>query len=424
MDRQIRDRVEQTRFIDTHEHLIEESQRLRFAPWPRQPCDDWAYLLFHYFSSDLASAGMSAADLERFLAPGEASEVKWRLAAPHWARTKHTGYGQAVRRTLRALYGEDDLTDDSVPRIAEKYRDLVRPGFYRTVLAEHARIEHCQVNSLEHIFCQTELPDLLRQDIGMPALATPPDPARIAREFGLPVAQTLEEHLSHIDTIFQRCAPKAVAVKNQCAYSRALRFDPVSRETAAPHFARLAAGEKLSPADQKELEDFLFRHCVGKAREYGLPVKLHTGYYAGHGRMPLERVRQNAGDLCPLLAEFPDTRFVLMHIGYPYQDEYIALAKHYPNVTIDLCWAWIINPAAGVRFVREFLLAAPANKLLTFGGDYVSVEPIVGHAQIARQGLAQALSELAEAHWIAREEALELIDPLMHGNARALFPAR
>ena len=111
-----------------------------------------------------------------------------------------------------------------------------------------------------------------------------------------------------------------------------------------------------------------------------------------------------------------------MHIGYPYQDEFITLAKHYRNVSIDLCWAWIINPAAGVRFVKEFLMAAPANKLYTFGGDYIPVEPVYGHSRIARMGLTQALTELVETGWIALEETPELIERLMRGNARETFP--
>jgi predicted TIM-barrel fold metal-dependent hydrolase len=181
------------------------------------------------------------------------------------------------------------------------------------------------------------------------------------------------------------------------------------------------AGLALAPAEQKALADHLMRECVRRAGAAGLPVKLHCGYYAGSGRMPLARVRQNAGDLCPLLADFPEVRFVLMHIGYPYQDEYIALAKHYPNVWIDLCWAWIINPAATARFVQEFLLAAPASKLLTFGGDYATIEPVVGHAAIARRGLALALDGLVADGWLDAEAALALVEPLMHGNAEALF---
>ena len=82
---------------------------------------------------------------------------------------------------------------------------------------------------------------------------------------------------------------------------------------------------------------------------------------------------------------------------------------------------WFNNPAATARFVTEFLTAAPANKLLTFGGDYVIVEPVVGHAAIARRGLAQALDNLVDDGWLDAEAALALVDPLMHGNAEALF---
>jgi len=86
-----------------------------------------------------------------------------------------------------------------------------------------------------------------------------------------------------------------------------------------------------------------------------------------------------------------------------------------------MCWAWILNPPACVRFLKEFLMAAPANKLLSFGGDYGAVENVPGHARIARLGLSQALSELADEGWL-REKTLEpLIGRLMIGNAEELF---
>ena len=166
MDTQICDWVEQTPLIDTHEHLLEESERTTLAGdrfYALFPCDDWAYLFMHYLSDDLSSAGMPGDDLRRFLAPDTSTEDKYRLIAPYWERTKHTGYAQAVRHTLRGLYGEEDLTADSAPRLAEKYKAMVRPGFYREVLREKAHIEACQVNSLQRIFMETEQPDLLRR---------------------------------------------------------------------------------------------------------------------------------------------------------------------------------------------------------------------------------------------------------------------
>jgi predicted TIM-barrel fold metal-dependent hydrolase len=420
---QIRDWIEETPFVDTHEHLIEESLRLSATPDDRLfPCDDWAFMFLHYLSDDLASAGMPPEDLLRFRSPDVCVEEKYQLVAPWWERTRHTGYARAVRLTLQGLYGEDDLTAESAPRIAEKYRALVQPGFYRHIIRERSNIEHCQVNSLQRIFMETEQPNLLRQDLSIVALSTGLNPAEVERHTGK-TADTLEGWLEVIDWYFATYGPRAVAVKNQSAYSRRLNYAAVPKEQAAALFPRFSRGEVLTADENKALQDYLFRYCVGKATEIGLPVKLHTGYYAGRNTMPLERLRRNAGDLCPLLQDFPDTRFVLMHIGYPYQDEFIALAKHYRNVYIDLCWAWIINPEAGVRFVREYLVAAPANKLFTFGGDYIPVEPIYGHSRIARHGVGLALSGLVADGWLRLEETRALVERLMRGNALETFPA-
>ena len=110
-----------------------------------------------------------------------------------------------------------------------------------------------------------------------------------------------------------------------------------------------------------------------------------------------------------------------MHICYPYYEEMISIAKQYPNAYMDMCWAWIINPVASRDFLKKYLVTAPANKILTFGGDYVPVEPVLGHAVIARRGIALALSELAEEGWLSLDNALEMIEPIMHGNARSIF---
>jgi hypothetical protein len=421
---QIRDWVEQTPFVDTHEHLIEESVRLTGAlnGW-LFPCDDWAYLFRHYLGDDLMSSGMTSEEQRRFFAPDTPLEEKYRLIAPYWERVRHTGYAQAVRHMLRDLYGEEDLTPVSAARLGEKYRARIKPGFYREILRVRSNIETCQVNSLQRIFMETEQPDLLHQDLSFVALSTGPDLKAVENDSGK-TADTLEGWLEIIDGYFAAYGPRAVAVKNQSAYARRLNYEHVPKERAEPLFLRHAYGEALPPEELKTLQDFLFRYCVGKAVEYGLPVKLHTGYYAGFNGMPLERVRQNAGDVCGLLRDFPDAKFVLMHIGYPYQDEFIALAKHYRNAYVDLCWAWIINPLAGVRFLKEFLMAAPANKVFTFGGDYLTVETVYGHSRVARQGIAQALSELVADGWIALEETPALIDRIMRGNAHEVFPQR
>lgn len=417
----IEELINQTPFVDTHEHIIEESVRLGEPADGLYSCNDWAYLLWGYTRDDLASAGMPEQVWHRLLNVGADIDEKWRLLEPYWRYVRHTGYGQATRLTIQSLYSEEDITQDSYHRIHEKYLELVRPGYYEHVLRGVAGVKSCQVNSLVDVFCKTEYPDLLMQDLSIVPMHSQPEIENLCSESGRP-GDTLEQWHSVIDWFFETYGLDAVAVKSQAAYRRRLDYADIPPEQAAPLWERYARGECL-PADQmKALEDHLFRYCINKATEYKLPVKLHTGYYAGYGNMPLERLSDNPSDMCLLAAQFPDTRFIVMHIGYPYQEAMLALAKHYPNVTIDMCWAWIINPAASVRFVKDFLKGVPSNKLLSFGGDYVLAEQVVGHAVIARRGLCQALAELIEDGWISEEDVRELVPQLMYGNAESLFP--
>jgi hypothetical protein len=99
----------------------------------------------------------------------------------------------------------------------------------------------------------------------------------------------------------------------------------------------------------------------------------------------------------------------------------LSLAKQFANAHIDMCWSWIINPVAAKDYFKKHIVTAPANKLLPFGGDYIPVEPVLGHAAIARRGIALALFELVDEGWLSLADALDLVDTILHGNARRIF---
>jgi hypothetical protein len=416
--------VDSTPFVDTHEHLLEESTRLDPPDRGRvfQTQTDFSVLFSHYADSDLTVAGMPPADLAELARRDVEPAAKWQLVEPYYQRAAQTGYLLNVRESVRALYGHDDLNADNVDDISAQIAAMIRPGFYQRILADVCNIEHCQVNSLETpLLMDTAYPALLCQDMSFVPLSTGLQIEEVAATAGISVSSLADWH-SVVDWCFANIGPRAIALKNQSAYGRRLDYADVDAATAAPLFARfLGDTSTLTESERKAVEDHLFNYCLRRAAEHQLPVKLHTGYYAGHSYMPLHRLRHNAGDLCDLLHRHPDVSFVIMHITYPYQDEAIAIAKHYPNAWIDMCWAWIINPLACVRFVKEFLMAAPANKLFTFGGDYMNIEMVPGHARIARRGISQALRELVADGWVDDSAVPALVECLMRGNAHALF---
>ncbi len=110
-----------------------------------------------------------------------------------------------------------------------------------------------------------------------------------------------------------------------------------------------------------------------------------------------------------------------MHIAYPYSDELVALAKHYPNVYVDLCWAWSIDPWTTRDFVRRMIHAVPLNKLFAFGGDTFWPAASVAYAAQAREWLTRALQAEVDDRLLTERQALAVATRLMQTNQRACF---
>ena len=413
-------KVLQTPFIDTHEHLIEEKDRLNGTAHGRVKSDDWTMLLSHYLDSDMITAGMPDEQSKRFFSPEVDAVDKWRLLKPFWPAIRNTGYGQAVRIAIKSLYGVDGLSDESIRQVQAGYEKARRPGFYKRILRDLSGVESAQVNCLERPFMESAQPTLLMQDLSIVGMFRGPAFDAFGGPTGIDVTSLSDWHRV-IDWWFHKYARYAVAVKSQDAYSRDIDYRQAPAEKVEAVFKKVLNKEPHTAEEGKSLEDHLFFYAVRKAAEADLPVKLHTGYYAGADYMPLSRLIRNPGSATDLCRSVPNTRFVFMHICYPYYEEMISIAKHYTNAFIDMCWAWIINPVAAKDFLKKYLVAAPANKILTFGGDYIPVEPVLGHAAIARRGITLALAELVEEGWVTLNDAMAMIDPIMHGNARSIF---
>jgi uncharacterized protein len=413
-------KVFQTPFIDTHEHLFEEKERLAGTACPGIRSDDWTILFNVYIFDDMMVSGMSQDTINKFFSPQIDPLKKWELLKPFWPYIKNTGYGQAVCIAIKELYGVDDLSEKTVGKVQAGYEKVRQPGFYTYILKELAHIESCQINSINPPFKETDMPTFLMQDISFLGMHTGPDFKKYSEPAGITVTSLSDWHRI-IDWWFAKYGKYAVAVKSQDAYNRDIDYEKVPAEKAAAPFLKLLNKELVTDEEKKLIEDHLFWYAVERATEYHLPVKLHTGYYVGHDRMPLSRVMKNPGSASDLCRNAPQTTFVFFHIGYPYYEEMIALAKQNTNAYMDMCWSWIINPVAAKDFLKKFLVTAPSNKIFTFGGDLLSVETVLGHAIMARRGIALALSELVEEGWMSEKNALELIDPIMHGNAERIF---
>lgn len=413
---------------DTHEHLQTEAEHLATDPNP-------LLLLWQYVPTDLVGAGLDRAeaarlDYERLSRRLDCWEEDFRLIEPHLPHVRHTGYGQMVARTLELVFGERELTLESLRRVSERMRAERRPGRYERLLDE-AGICSTQANTFDAsefgrlpVRRAPEPPRHLK-DLFIDSFLRPESLAAAEAEKGIE-ASDLSRWSELIDRYFADDAKECVAVKCAIAYSCDLAFPPTPRDEAASAYERLRRGGDGFSATQREAAEQAFRgwairHILRRAAEHGLPVKLHTGHYAGPTQ-PLSRISRNLINLQPLIEEHPRVTFILMHHAYPYGDAAATLAKSYERVFIDQCWAWAINPAATVRYLKEFLTVAPANKLFLFGGDLVRIEPVAGHADLARQGLAVALWQLVEEGWLSEADAPGVAERVCYLNQEDVFP--
>jgi hypothetical protein len=419
--------IDATPWIDVHEHLVEERHRLRDGAYEfievfgEDACipGDWSGLVVGgYALDDLISAGLPPATAKSFTRGDLGPLEKWDLVEPYVEAARLTGSMRAVDLTTERLFGRR-LARDSCEEIDRGCRDLRRPGYYRYVLNDVANVERCQVNSLEaDPFCETETPDLLDQDISIAGLVRGRHEGA-ERSSGIEVG-TLDDYVDVVDSVFERYAARAIAAKCFWAYFRSLAVGPVDSPPRRA-FDRLRRHSE-DQADRRSVEDFLFRRCVELATRAGLPVKIHLGSLARNGDPHLRDIYSCVADTTRLVQEYPGTTFVLMHMAWPQQEQLLALAKHQPNVVVEMSWVWTAAPRSACDFVGRFLTIVPATKLLCFGGDYLTVENVVGHSELARRGLQRALEDLVESGWLTIDDAARLVPLLMRGNAERILP--
>jgi uncharacterized protein len=409
--------IQQTVMVDTHEHLGKEPE------WVEQgPRDVLQDLFSNYVPADLLSAGASPEAVQR-LTDASDPDLEGRFAGVRqaWEAIRFTGYGEAVRILAREVYGIEEIEGSALRDAAPRLQALRQPGERLRLLRDVARLDHTQTDD----FCWPCLPDasgpgFFLYDLSWESFCSGTvDWEKLAAETGVTV-RDLPTLRQAMETVFARHGRRAVAVKAQHAYNRTLRWqERTDAEAAHALQVTLTDPQGRDEATRLCLGDWCWARGVELATEYNLPFKIHTGYYAGTGRMPVDRIP--SGNLCALLARYPGARFVLMHIAYPYSGELAALVKHYPNAYADLCWAWSIDPHSSAAFVRRFLHAAPVNKLFAFGGDTRWPTSAYAYALQARRWLTKALeAEVAEGE-LTEPEAIRVASRLMRENQLACF---
>ena len=401
--------------IDCHEHLPTEAARVAQKI-------DVTTLFAHYTRADLESAGLPLGDAEwqkhEIYDTSKPVLPRWRKLEPYYRAIRHGSYAYPALAYVREVLGFKDISDSTVEAISEKLQADNRRGLYKKVMQKLCGIQtaiQCTEGVVrgDQPFFVYLARDRVEQADGC---AAPADClARLEREQGRSI-RTLPELVDALGAHVQEQKRRgAVGLKIAMAYRRTLEVADVAAADAERVFVRLrrAVRSAVSEAERTALEDYLLRREIEHCIDAGLPVVIHTGYQAGlHNDIRNAR----ATLLWGLLKSYPQARFDLFHGSFPYTGDMTVLGKYFPNVALNMCWMHIMGPEASRRALGEWLDAVPVNKIFAFGGDYLVVEKVYGHLQLARADVAAVLAAKIEAGRMTEADALEVARLLFHDN--------
>jgi uncharacterized protein len=416
---QLREYVETIPLVDCHDHTTSSGPKY---------IDPIHVVVSGYFRSDLLSAS-SDRDMALLEDSTVSVEKRWPVLERAWKRTCHTGYAQVVRRLLKKFYDEDELTLDAIHRMQGRLLNLEDDATFDGILAQ-ANIAVRLENVLQDVVKQVIAGSFHLSPRGRLVIRLPPyhsiNNYNAVQGLVQPLGRTvtsLDEYLDACREIFE--AQKrfgAVAFKDQSAYSRTLDYGNPTRSAAEEVFnwfmedpRRVAA----YPDGVRSLDDYLFHQFLRMARDMDLPVQIHTGHMAG---IRNDIVKTNAAGLTRVLELHREVRFDLFHANWPYSGEILYLCKNYPNVAIDFCWANIIDPIYCQAMFKQAISSVPHGKIHGYGSDFGGcADRAWAHAQIARDNIAIALSDLVQTEYLGLDDAKQIAYGWQFGNANEFF---
>jgi uncharacterized protein len=230
-----------------------------------------------------------------------------------------------------------------------------------------------------------------------------------ARALGVEI-ETFDDYVAFleffVDTLGER---HQVALKNALAYDRDLHFD----EPDAALARRAWGKEDPSREEQKAFGDFVVDRLCALAGERGIPFQMHLGTALVRGSYPL-----NAAGL---IERHPGTRFLLMHLAYPWSRDLFGMAFVYRNIWLDLTWSFMLSPSHFKLALHEALEILPDESRLMLGGDCWHPEESYGALALGRRLIGEVLQEKISDGYLDEGAARRLAEKILHDNARAFF---
>jgi len=419
-------------FVMTHELFSYHDHHITFAEFEKKRASFNHRTFLGYAGSDLVTAAGPR--------PSEYTDDDARLNAL-WPNIRTTGYGRAVVSGCKELFGIE-YAPKNFERITEALQttiaDMSASEVYDYFVKGKANIRWVAQDGLfrpeNAEALQTNLyPDYYRFAVRMDDLFAIADagPLDVLERFTNVSILSLDRLVTALNTAIDvfKATGRMSAVKIGIAYKRDLIVTDPTRHEAEQAFNRIrnrkafynGSQQNTAAVNQHEaraLSDYMLHRLLERADDENIPVQVHTGYLAGNW---CSLAGSKALFLIPLFEKYRRVRFDIFHGSWPWTSELGAIAKNYPNVYPDLCWAWAMNPAETERTLCEWLDGVPFNKIFAFGADTGLPWIDVGYAIQARHGIARVLDNKVREGFFSKSTAEKVATAIMLKNGEQFY---
>jgi len=413
----LREYIHQLPIIDVHEHHLPEtflSRNVGLLDLFKQSYAGWTQARPYPLPSETMD--------EDLMGPAE-GETSWEQIA---AYVEDCGSNQFVRSLVHGLDELYDLKGEGITRdnwqdLDERIRknhsnpdwphDVMRRAGVKRIITDpySGPMQNAAETLGEHY------QSVLR--INALAMGWHPDnqdhngnrASKFAESLGLPL-ESFDDFCHLLEALVETLADRnQVAIKNALAYDRDIQFDPPNEALARAAWKNSDA----SPEEQKAFGDFVVDRFCALAGEREVPVQMHLGTAVIHYSHPMKAVG--------LIERHPKTRFLLMHLAYPWSVDLLGMAFVYRNIWIDLTWSFLLSESHFKRAFHEAIEILPDESRIMFGGDNWHAEESFSSFKQIRKLISEVLQEKVDSGYFLPSDAERLAEKIFSKNAISFF---
>jgi uncharacterized protein len=382
--------------IDAHEHMLcADDHSKRYLSF-------WNFFS-DYVKWDLMSAGLPKS-YEGYMPKNEQEVIElFNVIEPYLPYVENGSYMLSVKMALKKYFGYDKITRKNFLDITRRLNKENTVENYHKILKD-AHIVKLLEQSIQGNPHETEFVNLTTLNWQWEIQQ------RVTKMCRENKAMTLND----VFAFYER-----ELTKEKEGGSVGIKFFPhvfIERYDTAIAKQQFEAVKNGADFNQRStLARVIYEKQIEIGTKLKMVIAIHTGVWA-------DITDKTPMILFPIVAKYPNATFDIYHMGIPEIREAAFLGKNYPNVYLNLCWAYSVSENMVLNSLDEWIDLVPTNKIIGFGGDVITLpQHAVGMLIVAKHVLCKALARRIVNERMDIQGAKKILEDWLYNNPARVY---